>query len=90
MIHRPTLWQWLPGATQGHACNVIKFKDSNLVHFFDTQKKTHLSCDLTRLSEKSSERRKFLGSVGADGIDLYKKEFHENFNKKAGASSAPA
>lgn len=33
VIHRPARWQWLPGATQGHACNLIKFKDSNLIHF---------------------------------------------------------
>ncbi|MDA5545328.1 MULTISPECIES: hypothetical protein [Yersinia] len=104
VIHRPAMLRMLPGATQGHACNVIKFKDSNILHFIDVQKKTHLSCDLslsqqvkplnlidqTKLSHQDAQISKFLGWVGADGIDLYKKEFHADINKKAGASSAPA
>ncbi|WP_174848461.1 hypothetical protein [Yersinia artesiana] len=96
VIHRPASWQLLPGATRGHACNLIKFKDSNLIHFFDAQKKTHLSCDLSisqqvkrlnptdqkKLSNQEAQISKFLGSIGADGIDLYKKGIHENINKR--------
>lgn len=103
VIHRPARWQWLPGATQGHACNLIKFKDSNLIHFFDAQKKTHLSFDLSisqqekplnstdqkKLSNQEAQISKFLGPIGADGIDLYMKKMHADINKKAGAS-APA
>ncbi|HDL6963726.1 TPA: hypothetical protein PXM28_003071 [Yersinia enterocolitica] len=102
-IHRPKRWQWLPGATQGHACNLIKFKDSNLIHFFDAQKKTHLSFDLSisqqekplnstdqqKLSNQEAQISKFLGPIGAGGIDLYMKKMHADINKKAGAS-APA
>ncbi|MHA3366149.1 toxin glutamine deamidase domain-containing protein [Yersinia enterocolitica] len=103
VIHRPARWQWLPGATQGHACNLIKFKDSNLIHFFDAQKKTHLSFDLSisqqekplnstdqkKLSNQEAQISKFLGPIGAGGIDLYMKKMHADINKKAGAS-APA
>ncbi|MHA3387134.1 hypothetical protein ACX1IS_18440 [Yersinia enterocolitica] len=103
VIHRPARWQWLPGATQGHACNLIKFKDSNLIHFFDAQKKTHLSFDLSisqqekplnstdqkKLSKQEAQISKFLGPIGAGGIDLYMKKMHADINKKAGAS-APA
>ncbi|MGE4679209.1 toxin glutamine deamidase domain-containing protein [Yersinia enterocolitica] len=103
VIHRPARWQWLPGATQGHACNLIKFKDNNLIHFFDAQKKTHLSFDLSisqqekplnstdqkKLSNQEAQISKFLGPIGAGGIDLYMKKIHADINKKAGAS-APA
>ncbi|CRX52612.1 toxin glutamine deamidase domain-containing protein [Yersinia enterocolitica] len=103
VIHRPARWQWLPGATQGHACNLIKFKDSNLIHFFDAQKKTHLSFDLSisqqekplnstdqkKLSNQEAQISKFLGPIGVGGIDLYMKKMHADINKKAGAS-APA
>ncbi|EPO8474398.1 toxin glutamine deamidase domain-containing protein [Yersinia enterocolitica] len=103
VIHRPARWQGLPGATQGHACNLIKFKDSNLIHFFDAQKKTHLSFDLSisqqekplnstdqkKLSNQEAQISKFLGPIGAGGIDLYMKKMHADINKKAGAS-APA
>lgn len=103
VIHRPARWQWLPGATQGHACNLIKFKDNNLIHFFDAQKKTHLSFDLSisqqekplnstdqkKLSNQEAQISKFLGPIGAGGIDLYMKKMHADINKKAGAS-APA
>ncbi|CNC63563.1 toxin glutamine deamidase domain-containing protein [Yersinia enterocolitica] len=96
VIHRPARWQWLPGATQGHACNLIKFKDSNLIHFFDAQKKTHLSFDLSisqqekplnstdqkKLSNQEAQISKFLGPIGAGGIDLYMKEMHENINRR--------
>ncbi|WP_261373814.1 toxin glutamine deamidase domain-containing protein, partial [Yersinia massiliensis] len=78
VIHRPTLWTMLPGATRGHACNVIKLKDSNILHFIDTQKRTHLSYDLTDLNDlsyMSDEVSEFLGRVGKEGIDLYQKEF---------------
>lgn len=90
VIHRPAMLRMLPGATQGHACNVIKFKDSNILHFIDVQKKTYVECHLNNIAGKSAQISKFLGWVGADGIDLYKKEFHADINKKAGASSAPA
>ncbi|EKN3501266.1 toxin glutamine deamidase domain-containing protein [Yersinia enterocolitica] len=96
VIHRPARWQWLPGATQGHACNLIKFKDNNLIHFFDAQKKTHLSFDLSisqqekplnstdqkKLSNQEAQISKFLGPIGAGGIDLYMKEMHENINRR--------
>lgn len=101
VIHRPARWQWLPGATQGHACNLIKFKDSNLIHFFDAQKKTHLSFDLSisqqekplnstdqkKLSNQEAQISKFLGPIGAGGIDLYMKKIHEDINEKTGASA---
>ncbi|HEG0622181.1 TPA: hypothetical protein SB604_003651 [Yersinia enterocolitica] len=94
VIHRPARWQWLPGATQGHACNLIKFKDNNLIHFFDAQKKTHLSFDLSisqqekplnstdrkKLSNQEAQISKFLGPIGAGGIDLYMKEMHKDIN----------
>lgn len=89
VIHRPARWQWLPGATQGHACNLIKFKDSNLTHFFDAQKKTYVECHLNDIAGKGAEISKFLGPIGAGGIDLYMKKMHADINKKAGAS-APA
>ncbi|QHB30830.1 hypothetical protein F0T03_00465 [Yersinia canariae] len=82
VIHRPAMLSLLPGAKQGHACNLIKFKDSNFVHFFDAQKKTYLSCDLASISDQVIEIRKFLGPVGADGIDLYQKGFHKSINEK--------
>ncbi|EOA2988037.1 hypothetical protein [Yersinia enterocolitica] len=101
VIHRPARWQWLPGATQGHACNLIKFKDSNLIHFFDAQKKTHLSFDLSisqqekplnstdqkKLSNQEAQISKFLGPIGAGGIDLYMKKIHADINEKTGASA---
>ncbi|HHH0806107.1 TPA: hypothetical protein ACPZHP_003843 [Yersinia enterocolitica] len=101
VIHRPARWQWLPGATQGHACNLIKFKDSNLIHFFDAQKKTHLSFDLSisqqekplnstdqkKLSNQEAQISKFLGQIGAGGIDLYMKKIHADINEKTGASA---
>ncbi|EOW7155133.1 toxin glutamine deamidase domain-containing protein [Yersinia enterocolitica] len=89
VIHRPARWQWLPGATQGHACNLIKFKDSNFIHFFDAQKKTYVECHLNNIVGKGAEISKFLGPIGAGGIDLYMKKMHADINKKAGAS-APA
>ncbi|HEI6852932.1 TPA: hypothetical protein U5E25_002295 [Yersinia enterocolitica] len=96
VIERPARWQWLPGATQGHACNLIKFKDNNLIHFFDAQKKTHLSFDLSisqqgkplnstdqkKLSNQEAQISKFLGPIGAGGIDLYMKEMHEDINRR--------
>ncbi|HDL8284854.1 TPA: hypothetical protein PXQ99_001627 [Yersinia enterocolitica] len=96
VIHRPARWQWLPGATQGHACNLIKFKDNNLIHFFDAQKKTHLSFDLSisqqekllnstdqkKLSNQEAQISKFLGPIGAGGIDLYMKEMHKDINRR--------
>ena len=75
VIHRPAWLTRLPGTTKGHACNVIKFKDSDTIHFFDTQKKTYLSCEITELAKMSAEISHFLGRVGEDGIDLYQKEF---------------
>lgn len=54
---------------------MIKFKDSDTIHFFDTQKKTYLSCEITELAKMSAEISHFLGRVGEDGIDLYQKEF---------------
>ncbi|MFW5399638.1 hypothetical protein V2A85_07975 [Yersinia sp. 1252 StPb PI] len=84
VIYRPALWRFLPGATQGHVCNVIKFKDSKLIHFFDTQKKTYVECDLDNIAGKCAEISKFLGSIGDGGIELYKTAFHEDINKKAG------
>ncbi|EOI6442929.1 TPA: toxin glutamine deamidase domain-containing protein [Yersinia enterocolitica] len=89
VIHRPARWQWLPGATQGHACNLIKFKDSNFIHFFDAQKKTYVECHLNNIVGKGAQISKFLGPIGAGGIDLYMKKMHADINKKAGAS-APA
>ncbi|CRY55499.1 MULTISPECIES: toxin glutamine deamidase domain-containing protein [Yersinia] len=75
VVHRPTLWTMLPGATRGHACNVIKLKDSDVLHFIDTQKRTHLCFDLVDLPYMSEEVSEFLGRVGKEGIDLYRKEF---------------
>ncbi|CNK16778.1 Uncharacterised protein [Yersinia frederiksenii] len=71
-IRRPAIMRMLPGATQGHACNLIKFKDSNVIHFLDTQKRTHFSCNVDQVAEKSVEINKFIGSVGAEGIDVWK------------------
>lgn len=71
-IRRPVIMRMLPGATQGHSCNLIKFKDSNVIHFLDTQKRTHFSCNLDQVAEKSAEINKFIGSVGAGGIDVWK------------------
>ncbi|WP_145536318.1 hypothetical protein [Yersinia alsatica] len=71
-IRRPAIMRMLPGATQGHACNLIKFKDSNVIHFLDTQKRTHFSCNVDQVAEKSVEINKFIGSVGAGGIDVWK------------------
>lgn len=71
-IRRPAIMRMLPGATQGHACNLIKFEDSNVIHFLDTQKRTHFSCNLDQVAEKSAEINKFIGSVGAGGIDVWK------------------
>ncbi|CNJ00332.1 hypothetical protein [Yersinia bercovieri] len=88
-IHRPRRWQWLPGATQGHACNVIKYHNEDFIHFVDTQKKTNFEYHIDSIAEKHAEIRKFLGSIGDGGIDLYKKEFHADISKKAEAS-APA
>ncbi|OWF68239.1 hypothetical protein B4901_14450 [Yersinia frederiksenii] len=67
-IRRPAIMRMLPGATQGHACNLIKFKDSNVIHFLDTQKRTHFSCNVDQVAEKSVEINKFIGSVGAGGL----------------------
>lgn len=75
VIHRPAWLTRLLGAMKGHACNVIKFKDSDTIHFLDTQKKTYLSCEITELAKMSAEISHFLGRVGKDGIDLYQKEF---------------
>ncbi|WP_080375817.1 toxin glutamine deamidase domain-containing protein [Yersinia bercovieri] len=74
VIHRPAWRTRLLGATKGHACNVIKFKDSDTIHFLDTQKKTYLSCEITELAKMSAEISHFLGAVGKDGIDLYQKK----------------
>ncbi len=87
VIHRPARWQWLPGATQGHACNLIKFKNSNLIHFFDAQKKAYVECYLDNIVGKGAEISKFLGPIGAGGIDLYMKKIHEDINEKTGASA---
>ncbi|CFQ46467.1 toxin glutamine deamidase domain-containing protein [Yersinia aleksiciae] len=89
VIHRPALWTMLPGAIRGHACNVIKFKDSDTIHFLDTQKRKYLSYKQEELSARGKEISRFLGSVGAGGIDLYKKDFEVPDHKKAG-TSAPA
>ncbi|WP_261372624.1 toxin glutamine deamidase domain-containing protein [Yersinia aleksiciae] len=88
VIHRPTLWTMF-GATRGHACNVIKFKDSDTIHFLDTQKRKYLSYKQEELSARGKEISRFLGSAGVDGIDLYKKNFELPDHKKAEAS-APA
>ncbi|MFV8766204.1 hypothetical protein ACNSPB_03035 [Yersinia enterocolitica] len=87
VIHRPARWQWLPGATQGHACNLIKFKNSNLIHFLDVQKKAYVECYLDNIVGKGAEISKFLGPIGAGGIDLYMKKIHEDINEKTGASA---
>lgn len=76
-INRPAIMRMLPGATQGHACNLIKFKDSDVIHFLDTQKRTHFSCNLKEIEKKGAEIKKFLGSVGAEGIDVWKERPEE-------------
>lgn len=85
VVHRPKVRQILPGATQGHACNVIKYEGSELIHFIDAQKKVYIECHLNDIAGKSEKIRKFLGSVGNEGIDLYTKKTHEDLNKKTGA-----
>lgn len=96
VVNRPASWQWLPGATQGHACNLIKFKDSDTLHFLDVQKKIYLSCDLDlnqgvgpleqldqiEFSYQEAQISKFLCSIGADGIDLYEKKIHKEINRR--------
>ncbi|MGM7760672.1 toxin glutamine deamidase domain-containing protein [Yersinia enterocolitica] len=88
-IHRPAIQRLIPGATQGHACNLIKFEGSNTFYFLDTQKRTYLSCEQSKITEKIADIRKFLGSVGAGGIDVWEGRPLDNL-QKAGASSAPA
>ncbi|WP_145483964.1 hypothetical protein [Yersinia rohdei] len=71
-IHRqPSWWRTLLSSTEGHACNVIKLTGSNTVHFLDTQKKTYFSYDRDKITESNHEIKKFLGSIGPRGIDLW-------------------
>ncbi|EKN3561905.1 TPA: toxin glutamine deamidase domain-containing protein [Yersinia enterocolitica] len=88
-IHRPAIQRLIPGATDGHACNLIKFEGSNTFYFLDTQKRTYLSCEQSKIAEKIADIRKFLGSVGERGIDVWEGRPLDN-SQKAGASSAPA
>ncbi|CND99208.1 TPA: hypothetical protein PXM11_001466 [Yersinia enterocolitica] len=97
VIHRPAMMRMLPGATQGHSCNVIKFKDSKFIHFFDAQKRNHVVYDLRidkqikplnekdmqKLSSMETQVKKFLGFIGDQGIDIYQTGMHEDINKRA-------
>ena len=51
VIKRPALWSILPWMTEGHACNVLKFKGSGLVYFLDAQKRTYVRYDLSLYKE---------------------------------------
>ncbi|CNH88758.1 Uncharacterised protein [Yersinia thracica] len=70
-INRPALRSWLPGAIDGHACNLIKFKDSNIIHLFDAQKMKHFSCELSEIAGSHAEILDFLGSIEENGINLW-------------------
>lgn len=87
-IHRPAIQRLIPGATQGHACNLIKFEGSNTFYFLDTQKRTYLSCEQSKIAEKIADIRQFLGSVGAGGIDVWEGRPLDNLQKTG--ADAPA
>lgn len=72
-INRPNWWSIFPWVKSGHACNMSKFKDNDTIHFFDTQKRTYTSFDLRDTPAWCTDIKNFLGSVGAGGIDVWKK-----------------
>ena len=87
-IHRSAIQKLIPGATQGHACNLIKFEGSNTFYFLDTQKRTYLSCEQSKIAEKIADIQQFLGSVGAGGIDVWEGRPLDNLQKTG--ADAPA